>query len=251
MAGIISSISPVSGAPGTVITVSGSGFDSAARVGCPELVDTTFTNSGSLQATIPVSLDGPGGGSMIIVVYVVNSDGSVSNMVQFTVQFPSVLLQAWTTIDKVVGEVPAFTRGVGAITDENIRTWIKSISQSVSACLLRRGLPMDPTLWQQPSAQNAYQSPVDVLEMITRYGVAARLTAAIQAQFGAGGTEWSLSKNLDAAYTRELKLLQGGDYDKLFLPAAATVESGQLVSTGDVFKANGRSEQAFRKDQVF
>jgi hypothetical protein len=251
MAGVIASISPVSGAPGTVITVSGSGFDAAARVGCPELVDTTFTNSGSLQATVPVSLDGPGGGSMIIVVYVQNSDGSVSNMVQFTVQFPSLILQSWTSIDKVIGEVPSFTRGVGAISDDNIRTWIKSIAQTVSACLLRRGLPMDPTQWQQPSAQNAYQSPVDVLEMITRYGAAARLAAAVQGQFGAGSGEWSLSKNLDAAYTRELKLLSGGDYDKLFLPAAATVESGQLVSVGDVFRANGESEQAFRKDQVF
>jgi hypothetical protein len=233
-----------------VITVMGSGFNPAAQVGCPALVDTTFTDSTSLQAAIPADLDGPAGASMLIAVFVRNPDGSISNMAQFTVLFAASVLQSWTTLDKVVGEVPAFTRGIGSITDDTLRTWIKSIAQTVSSCLLRRGLPLDPAQWQQPSALNAYQSPADVLEMITRYGAAARLAAAISSQFSSGG-ENPLSKNLADAYARELKLLSGGDYDKLFLPAAATVETGQLVEAGDVFTANGESEQAFTKGQVF
>lgn len=245
MAAVIISISPASGAPGAAITVTGSGFDSTARIGCPVLVDTTFVSSTELTGFIPADLEGPEGGAMTVGVFVQNA-ASVSNMVLFTVQFPASDLQAWTSIDAVCGEVPNFIRG-GSIPDSTIATWIKSISQSVSSALLRRGLPLDPTLWQPQTPQNASPSPVGVLELITRYGAAARLTAAISGQF-AGGGEWGLAKNLQTSYNTEFQRLEAGGYDKLFLPTAATVESGQMVATGQPSRG---AEQKFRKDQVF
>lgn len=247
MAAVITSIAPVSGLPGTVITVAGTGFDPTAQVGCPSLVETANTSSTQLQAAIPADLAGPAGGSMIVVVFVQNADGSLSNIVQFTVQFPAVALQAWTTIGAVCGEVPNFQRG-GNITDEAINTWIRSISQTVSSCLLRRGLPLDPTLWWQPAPSDASPTPAAVLEQITRFGAAAKLAAAISGQFSGGG-EWGLQKNLQASFVAEIKLLSDGSYDKLFSPSAATEETGQQVATGPT--PGGWSQQAFRKDQIF
>jgi len=240
---VISSILPVSGPPGTVITVTGSGFDPTAQVGCPSLVQTTDTSSTSLQAAIPPDLVGPEGGSMLVVVFVRNADGSISNMVQFTVLFPAAALQSWTTIMQVTGEVPNFVRG-GNITDATINTWIRSISQSVSACMFRRGLSLDPTQWQQADPFSASPSPAAVLEQITRYGAAARLAAAISGQFGGAG-EWGLQRNLDAAFAREFQLLTTGAYDKLFNPASVTEETGQMVA------ASGSGRPAFRKEQRF
>ena len=251
MAATISSISPVSGAPGTIITVTGSGFDTAAQVGCPALVDTTYVNSTTLQATIPAELVGPEGGQMAIVVFVQSADASLSNVVQFTVLFPSAALQAWTTIDRVVAEVPGFQRGGASITDSAINNWIVSIAQSVSSCLLRRGLPLDPAQWQQPVGANASPSPQAVLEQINRYGAAARLAAAVSAQFSGGG-EWGLAKDLAASYKTEFNLLSNGEYDKLFSPTAATVESGQQVDAGGIgLNTGGWDGQAFRKGQTF
>lgn len=240
---VISSISPTSGAPGTVIAVTGSGFDPTAQVGCPALVDTVNTSSASLQAAIPADMAGPEGGSITVVIYVRNADGGISNMIPFTVLFPAADLQAWTSIDKVCAEIPNFIRG-GNIPDSTINTWIKSVSQSVSSCLLRRGLPLDPTQWWQPAPSDASPTPAAVLEQIARYGAAARLAAAISGQF-AGGGEWGLQRNLDASYTAEMKLLSSGSYDKLFNPTAATEDVGQLVATSDA------EHRAFRKDQRF
>ena len=127
---------------------------------------------------------------------------------------------------------------------------MRSIAQSVSGCLLRRGLPLDPTLWAQTSTESGSPTPAAVLELITRYGAAARLAAVVSAQFSAGG-EWGLSKNLAASYDREFKLLSDGAYDKLFKPSAATVESGQLVGANELLDFGGNPDQAFRKDQVF
>lgn len=251
MAAVITSISPASGAPGTAIVITGTGFDPGARVACPSLVPTVNTSSTQLGATIP-ALEGPeqGGGSMVVAVFVQNADSSTSNIVLFTVIFPATALQSWTTIDQVVGEIPQFARG-GQIPDKTIQNWMASVSQTVSSCLLRRGLPLDPTLWQQATPGTASPSPAGVLELITRYGAAARLAAAISGQFSSGG-EWGLSKNLQAAHAREFGLLEEGCYDKLFLPAAATVESGQLVETGDPIGLRGGGvEQKFFKDKVF
>jgi len=251
MAATISSISPVSGAPGTIITVTGSGFDIAAQVGCPALVDTTYVSPTEMQATIPADLVGPEGEQMAIVVFVQSGDSSLSNVVQFTVLFPSAALQSWTTIDRVVAEVPGFQRGGSNIPDTTINNWIISIAQSVTSCLLRRGLPLDPTQWQQPVGNNASPSPQAVLEQITRYGAAARLAAAVSGQFSGGG-EWGLAKDLAASYKTEFNLLSNGDYDKLFSPTAATVESGQQVEAGSIgLSSGGWSGQAFRKGQIF
>lgn len=242
MAVTLTSVSPVSGPPGTAITCLGAGFTAGCQVGCPTLVPTELVNSGTLTAAIPADLAGPDGGTTAIAVFVVAADGSTSTVAMFTVQFPPARLQAWTTVDAVVAEVPGFARG-GRITDGNIQTWIRSIAQEIAAEMTRRGLSMDSTTWQQP-ATNADPDPVDVLEMINRMGAGARLASAIGAQFSAQG-EWGVSKNLAAAYARQLDALRAGDYDKFFNPAASTVEVGPLLS------ASTWADPAFRKGRVF
>jgi hypothetical protein len=238
----LTSISPLSGPPGTAITCLGSGFTAASQVGCPTLVPTTFVDAGTLTAQIPWNLDGPAGGAMQVVVYVQNADGTLSQPLLFTVQFPADRLQTWTTIDQVTGEVPGFQRG-GRITDQQIQTWMRSTAQEIAAEMMRRGLSLDPTTWQQP-ASAAEPEPVGVLEMINRMGAAARLAGAIGAQFSGTG-EWGVSKSLAAAYARGLAALRSGDYDKYFLPGAATVDpSPQLgASTG--------GHPTFTKEKVF
>jgi hypothetical protein len=249
-AAVLSSISPVSGAPGTVITLTGSGFDTTAQVGCPVLVATTNTSSTSISAAIPPDMEGPEGGSVLIAIYVVNADGSVSNQLTFTVQFPAVDLQTYTSIDLVCGEVPGFQRGF-AITDANILAWMKSIAQTTAGVLLRRGLPLDPSQWQQATATTAFPTAAGVLEQIVRLGAAARLAAAVAAQSMGGGADWGFSKNLSSAYQTEMKLLTEGEYDKLFLPSASTVEAGQLVAPGELATNRGWDGQIFRKEKVF
>lgn len=243
---VISSISPASGAPGAAITVSGSGFIAAAQIGCPSFVPTTFVSAGSLTAVIP-AMEGTPGGSQLVAVFVLNPDGSVSNAVNFSVQFPRSAAQSWTDIDRVCGEVPAFTRGVGNITDATIIGWIQSISQSVTSVLLKRGLPLDPSQWQQADTQSASPSAAATLELITRYGAAARLVAAIASQFS-GGTN-ALATNLERSYNREFQALVNGDYDKLFQPSAATEITGQSVGTS--VSGGDSTCPVFRMDQRF
>jgi hypothetical protein len=237
----LTSVSPSEGSPGTAITCTGTGFDAGAQVGCPTLVATTFVNPTTLQATIPWGLAGPAGGSVQLGVYVVGSDGSTSAVVMITVNFPT-LLQAWTTLDAVVGEVPGFQRG-GLIKDPQINIWIRSVAQEIAAEMMRRGLSLDPATWQ-PAGSAAQPDPADVLEMINRMGAAARLAAAISSQFSGGQGEWSVSKNLSGAYLRQLGALRNGDYDKFFNPAAATVDPEPTFegSTG---------WPVFRREQVF
>jgi IPT/TIG domain len=228
MAPVLTSVSPLSGPPGAAITCLGSGFTAASQVSCPTLVPTTYVDAGTLTAELPHGIEGPGGGSTQIGVYVMNADGSTSNVVIFTVLFPQTKLQAWTSAERVCSEVPGFKRG-GQITDTQINTWIRSVAQEVAAALLRRGLSLDPATWQQPGSA-AQPDPVDVLEMINRMGAGARLASAIGAQFAQGGQEWGVSKNLAAAYQRQLLSLNNGDYDKLFQPGAATVETGPQLA---------------------
>lgn len=242
---VISSISPVAGAPATAITITGTGFTAGAQCGCPALVNTVFVSSTQLTAVIP-QLEGPAGGSMLISVFVINGDQTVSNVVTFTVEFPRLAAQGWTTIDQVVGEVPGFIRG-GTIPDKTITGWIQSISQSVTSALLRRGLPLDPTLWQQAAAGSADPSAAATLELITRYGAAARLAGAIAAQFS-GGTS-ALQQSLQGDYKREFQSLSDGGYDKLFQPAAATEISGQLLASN--LQGGEQGHPVFRRDKVF
>ena len=242
---VISSVSPVAGAPATAITVSGTGFTAGAQIGCPSLVNTVFVSSTQLTAVIP-QMEGPAGGSMLISVFVVNGDQTLSNVVTFTVQFPRLAAQGWTTIDLVCGEVPGFTRG-GNIPDKTITGWIQSISQSVTSCLLRRGLPLDPTLWQQADPLSADPSAAATLELITRYGAASRLVAAISSQFSGGSN--ALQTNLQSSYNREFQLLASGAYDKLFLPTAATEISGPSLASN--LQSGQQGHSMFRKDKVF
>jgi hypothetical protein len=227
----LTSISPLSGSPGAAITCTGTGFDAGAQVGCPTLVATTCVNSTTLTAAIPWGVSGPAGGSAQIGVYVLGSDGSTSAVLMFTVEFPS-LLQSWTKLDPVVGEVPGFQRG-GLIKDSQINTWIRSVAQEIAAEMMRRGLSLDPTTWQQANSA-AEPSPADVLEVMNRMGAAARLAAAISSQFTTGGQDWAVTKNLNAAYLRMFDALRDGDYDKFFDPGAATVDAspGLEASTG-------------------
>jgi hypothetical protein len=245
----ISSISPVLGAPGTAITLTGTGFTAGAQCGCPALVNTVFVSSTELTAVIP-QMEGPAGvsaqGSILVSVFVINGDQTVSNSVPFTVLFPRAVAQGWTTIDLVCGEVPSFVRG-GNVPDKTIINWIESVSQSVSSCLLRRGLPLDPTMWQQANPLSADPSAAATLELITRYGAASRLVAAISSQFSGGSN--ALQVNLQSAFTREFQLLSSGGYDKLFQPAAATEITGQSVASN--LQGGQQGHPVFRKDKVF
>ena len=240
----ISSISPVSGAPGTVIALVGSGFSAASQVGCPSLVPTTYVVATDLQATIP-AMEGPAGSSITIGIFVIDS-GNISNVVTFAVTFPVSVAQAWTTIDQVCGEVPSFLRG-NAITDDSINRWIQSISQSVTAMLLRRGLPLDPTQWAQPSANTAAPTAAATLELVTRYGAAARLAGAIASQFGSGTS--GIQVALQKSYDTEFKLLESGAYDKLFMPAASTEITQVSIATQQ--QLGEPTWPAFRKGKVF
>jgi len=238
----LTSIAPTSGSPGTVITLTGAGFDAGSQVGCPTLVPTTLVNSTTLTAAIPADLAGPDGTTMQVAVFVLGSDQSTSGVVMFTAQFTDTTLQSWTSVDAVCGEVPGFKRG-GTITDDQIQRWIRSVAQEISAEMMRRGLSLDPSTWQQPASAGD-PDPADVAEMINRLGAAARLAAAVGAQFSGTG-EWGVSKSLRTAYQEQRAMLRDGDYDKFFDPSAATVAPApQLAAaTGD--------RPLFRTEKVF
>jgi hypothetical protein len=246
----LNSISPSFGPPGTVITLLGAGFDAGAQVACPSFVATTFVSATELRATIPLDVVAPQPGSTVVSVYVANEDTSISGILPFTVNvgYPQTDRQAFTTLDAVAAEVPGFKRG-GRITDDTLQTWLRSVAQGIAGSLLRRGLSLNPADWQKPDPSTALPTAAGVLETINRLGSAARLASAISSDFGQ--TEWGLAKNLQREYERELKRLDDGSYDKLFRPAAATVETGRQVAGGDVFTSTGDADQAFTKDQVF
>jgi IPT/TIG domain len=244
---VLTSISPSSGPPGTALTLNGTGFTAGSQAACPDLVATTYVSATQLTAAMDPDLAGPAGGSMALAVFVQNPDGTVSASLPFTVAFPAATLQTWTSIESVTGEVPGFARG-GQIGDSQIQTWIESIAQQIAGVMLRRGLPLDPALWQQPST-NAWPTPAGFLEMVNRMGAAARLAAAVSSLFASG--DMAITKNLQSAFSGEMAALLRGDYDKLFLPAAATLAPGRLFGSGDTSGRGGRDERAFRKDQKF
>jgi hypothetical protein len=228
----------------------GSGFDAGAQVGCPDLVATTFVSATELRATIPADMAGAAGGSAIASVFVQNEDGSRSEIVPFAVAFPypASTLQSFTCIDSVCGEIPGFRRN-GRIQDATVEGWMRSIAQLIAGAMLRRGLPLDSTLWQQPDSVTAVPTPAGILELINRLGAAARLASAMASEFTSG--EWGLAKNLQRDFEREFNSLCGGGYDKVFLPSAATVEAGQQFAGGDIVNSCGDAENAFSKGRVF
>ena len=146
----------------------------------------------------------------------------------------------WTTLEKIAGEVPGFIRG-GRITDAQIVVWGDSIEQQINAVMRRRGLSLVAADWSDASG-------ADLLEMINRLGAGAQLSAAVAGQFSAG--EWGLTKAIERRFEREMKALGDGDYDKLFRPGAATVESGTLFAGGDMTDDEGEVERAFEKGKV-
>jgi hypothetical protein len=226
------------------VTLAGAGFTSGSQAACPSLVATTYVDAGTLTAAIPADVTGPAGGSVVVNVFVQNDDGTVSAALPFTVLFPATLLQTWTTIDAVCGEVSGFKRG-GSVSDDQINIWMRSIAQTIAAVMLKRGLPLNPALWPAPDP-TASPSPAELLEMINRLGAAARLAATIGAQFVAGGGEWGVAKGLRTAFDDEIVTLREGEYDKVFLAAASTVEPGPLLGAGPAW-----SEPAFTKGRVF
>ena len=241
----LSSVSPLTGPPGSAVVCLGAGFNAGAQVGCPGLVATTFVSATELRAAIPADLEGRAGSSVVVSVFVQNEDGSTSATITFTVRFGTT----WTSLEAVCGEVPQFRRG-GTIPDATIEAWIWSIAQAVNAIMLRRGLSLSAADWQQPAAGTVEPEPASVLELIVRYGAAARLAAVIGSQFSGQG-EWGLVKALRADFERELNALSKGEYDKVFRPGAATIESGQLAGGGDIATSKGETESAFSKGQVF
>ena len=246
---VLTLISPVAGAPGTAITLAGTGFAAGARVGCPALVPAAFVSSTQLTAVIPSDIVGPEGGTMAVAVFVLNPDGGMSGTQLFTVQFPRTALQTWTTVELVCAEVPEFVRNT-RVDDATILNWMRSIAQTVCGVMLKRGMSLDALQWATADAGSALPSPAGVLEQIVRLGAAARLASVISGNFSAGG-EWGLATNLTKAFAGEMKMLGEGVYDKLFLPSAATVNVGPSFSGGNVTTKDGCSTQAFRKQEVF
>ena len=243
----ITSISPLSGPPGTTVTITGTGFTAGSRVCCPAAVATTYISAGQVQAEIPASFQGPDGTTVLIAVFVAGADGTATNGVLFTVQMPAAKLQTYTTLEAVCSEVPGFARG-GQIADGTIQLWMSSVAQVIKGAMLRRGLSLSPADWQQAGTDGT-MAPAEVLELINRMGAAARLAAAVVSLFG--NADAAFSKNLSAAYKDELARLEDGAYDKSFKPAAATMESGPLLAYGDTSRADGDSSAAFTKEKVF
>ena len=247
MAVTITSISPLSGPPGTTVTVTGTGFDDGSRVCCPAAVATTYTSPTQIAADVPALFAGVDGARVMIGVSVLAADGSVSNVVLFTVTMPVVKLQTYTTIEAVCGEIPGFARGV-QIPDDTIQLWMSSTQQAIKGAMLRRGLSLDPAAWPQAGLDGT-PGPVEVLELINRLGAAARLAAAVASLFG--NADAAFSKNLSAAYKEEKGRLEAGGYDKLFSPAAATEETGPQLGYGDTSRRDGGSSVLFRKERKF
>lgn len=249
---VLNSISPASGPPGTEITLTGSGFDAGAEVGCPALVATTYVSAESLTAEIPADLAGPAtGGSFIISVFVRNENGAASGVQLFTVRFgyPESRLQAYTTVDDVAKQVPMFQRG-GEISDDTIETWIRQVAQQINAALLGRGISLKPADWPEVDPDTAMASPSAVLELANSLGAANRLAAAVSANFG--GQEWPLTRTLRDGFEAELKAIRTGAYDRLFKTSAATVETGaQFAGGGMDVNEDGEPDRAFTKGQVF
>lgn len=242
---VLTSISPALGAPGTAITLTGTGFAAGCQAGCPSFVPTDFVDETQLTAAIP-ELAGAPGSSLAIAVFVRNPDGLVSDAAVFTVEFPRTQAQGWTTIDKICGEVPGFERG-GSIDDSTIGGWVQSYSQIVTGALLARGLSIDPADWQQASADGAEPAAAAVLELIARYGAAAQLAGAVGALMSSGASP--LQQSLQRSYEAQFKRLADGGYDKLFRPAAATEITGVSVATE--LQQGVCEEPRFRKDMVF
>ena len=122
------------------MTLTGTGFTAGSQAACPAIADTTFVSPTQLTVQIPSDLDGPDGGTTPIGVFVMNADGATSGVQLFTVNFPASMLQSWTSIANVCGELPGFQRG-GQISDDQIQNWIISIAQMIASAMLRRGLP--------------------------------------------------------------------------------------------------------------
>jgi hypothetical protein len=185
---------------------------------------------------------------MPVSVYVRNEDGSISNVLTFTVVFGIGALQSWTTVEAVCGEVPQFKRG-GTITDRMIEGWMVSITQTVNAAMVGRGLSLDPADWQRPAAGSAQPSPAAVLELIVRYGAGAKLATVVASQFSTGKSD--LAQVLRDDFREQMKALNGGNYDKIFRPAAATQQTDQQFGGGDISTSGGEGDNAFSKDQTF
>jgi hypothetical protein len=247
MALTLTSISPVSGPPGTAVTLTGAGFDASSQAACPTLQPTAYVSATQLTVQIAADLAGPAGGSMAVGIYVVGGDGSTSGVQMFTVEFPAAQLQTWTTLEAVCSEVPGFQRW-GQITDKQIQTWMTSMAQPVAAIMARRGLPINPALWPQPDP-GVLLTPAGLLEMINRLGAAARLAAACASLFTQ--VDWAIRKTLQQAYDDECRTLLSGDYDRWFLATAATLETLPELAAGGMTDSDGKPDTKFRKDQEF
>lgn len=233
-----------------MITATGTGFTAGARIACPALVDTNYVSATSLNAPIPVGFVGPIAASQLIDVYVQNPNGERTAVQPFTVIFDYALLQSFTTVERIIGEVPGFRRG-GDISDGVIENWARTVTHIVVGALLKRGFSLDSTKWAQMAQATALPSPHGVLEMIARLGAAARLAAAVGSRFASGNSEWGHAKSLREDFKRELTSLMEGGYDNLFNPGAATIDTSATLEAGDLEASDGTPEQAFTKDQVF
>lgn len=247
---VLSSVTPTSGPPGTEVALRGSGFDAGAIAGCPWLTTTEVMNETWLKSWIPSTLTGADGTTQTISIFVQNGDETTSGVLSFVVTFGTTTAGGWTTLDLVVGEVPGF-KWAPDITADKVAGWIRSVAQQINAAMLRRGLTLSSADWQQPDPVTGVPDPAAVLELINRYGAAARLAAAIGARFSTE-KEWTLAKQLRADFEREYKALASGEYDKMFRPGSRTAETDTLAAAGETLDATtGEADPLFTREQEF
>lgn len=193
-------------------------------------------------------------------MYVQNPDLTISGILTFTCMMPYPEThtppdnsQSFTTIDAVVGELPAFKRN-GKIPDSQIFTWMRSTASKIMAIFIRRGLSLNPADWQPAgtnpdgTAISTGLTPLGWLELVNRYGAAARLARAVGGEFTTG--KWNLAESLAADYEKEMESLEAGDMDKLFNPAATTMDTGVQFQSGDMTDGQGDATNAFSREGV-
>ncbi len=123
-------------------------------------------------------------------------------------------MASYTNISDVAARFPKFIRG-GSIPDTQIQEWINENASYLEAVALSRGYNL-----AAPSADAN-----TILVNLNKLGTQILLGEAIQANMGMTA-EWQLLKDIRADYTQLLAAFRKGEFDKLFLPNAATQDPG-------------------------
>jgi hypothetical protein len=254
---LLNSISPLAGPPGAVIALTGSGFTGAGSSvalvsqspdfplsAVPLLLTPISQTDSAIVVQLPASMPGQAAGAIDLFVSVIDSDG-----VQSAALTVSVTFVGWTTIARVCGEVPAFTRG-GKIADSSILNWIRArAQQEIVPAMLGRGYSLDPARWPVVGPGGGSPEACATLEAINRYGAGYDLASKVGGQFSAGG-EWIVAKNLRDQWSGAIGTLKAGGYDHLFRVDASTAQVAPSFGGGGASGFGGQKPR-FKKDKKY